>query len=73
MLVIRLVHLKDMPSYEHLLDSAQVESKERDAIVYNNTVPANSFSMSKKNLKTTGQLVRADTAQYGNSFPAGAF
>ena len=50
-----------------------VESKERDAIVYNNTVPDNSFSMSKKNLKTTDQLVRADNAQYGNTFPAGAF
>ena len=31
------------------------------------------YTISKKNLKTTGQLVRADTAQYGNTFPAGSF
>ena len=42
-----------------------VESKERDAIVYNNTVPAGSFNISKKNLKTTDQLVRADNSPSG--------
>ena len=31
------------------------------------------YTISKKNLKTTGQLVRADNAQYGNSFPKGSF
>ena len=31
------------------------------------------YTISKENLKTTGQLVRADNAQYGNTFPAGSF
>ena len=31
------------------------------------------YTISKKNLKTTGQMVRADNAQYGNTFPAGSF
>ena len=34
---------------------------------------AKGFGFSKENLKTTGQLVRADNAQYGDSFPAGSF
>ena len=59
------------------VDSKEISATQalvnRDNKIYGNTVPANSFSMSKKNLKTTGQLVRADNAQYGNSFPAGAF
>ena len=31
------------------------------------------YTISKQNLNTTGQLVRADNAQYGNTFPAGSF
>ena len=31
------------------------------------------YTISKKNLKTTGQLVRADNAQYGDTFPPGSF
>ena len=31
------------------------------------------YTISKENLRTTGQLVRADNAQYGNTFPAGSF
>jgi len=31
------------------------------------------YTISKKNLKTTGQMVRADNAQYGNTFPARSF
>ena len=31
------------------------------------------YTISKKNIKNTGMLVRADTAQYGNSFPEGSF
>jgi len=31
------------------------------------------YTISKENLKTTEQLIRADEAQYGNTFPAGSF
>ena len=31
------------------------------------------YTISKKNIKDTGMLVRADNAQYGNSFPKGSF
>ena len=31
------------------------------------------YTISKKNIKNTGMLVRADTAQYGNSLPEGSF
>ena len=31
------------------------------------------YTISKKNLKTTGQLVRADNAQYGDTFPENSF
>tara|TARA_B100001778_G_scaffold142848_1_gene117364 strand:+ start:241 stop:1074 length:834 start_codon:yes stop_codon:yes gene_type:complete len=37
------------------------------------TPPAGSFNFSKKNIRDTGQLVRADNAQYGDTFPAGSF
>ena len=33
------------------------------------TPPAGSFNFSKKNIRDTGQLVRADNAQYGNTYP----
>ena len=39
----------------------------------NDTAVEGGYTISKKNLKTTGQLVRADNAQYGNTFPAGSF
>jgi len=39
----------------------------------NQTVPSGSFNISKKNIRDTGQLVRADNAQYGNTFPRGSF
>ena len=39
----------------------------------NDTAVEGGYTISKKNLRTTGQLVRADNAQYGNTFPAGSF
>ena len=39
----------------------------------NDTAVEGGYTISKENLRTTGQLVRADNAQYGNTFPAGSF
>ena len=61
-------------------DKSSIESLEEDSYGYKKIStdygePAveGGYTISKKNLKTTGQLVRADTAQYGNTFPAGSF
>ena len=39
----------------------------------NDTAVEGGYTISKENLRTTGKLVRADNAQYGNTFPAGSF
>ena len=39
----------------------------------NDTAVEGGYTISKKNLRTTGQLVRADNAQYGDTFPPGSF
>jgi len=39
----------------------------------NDAAVEGAYTISKKNLKTTGQLVRADNAQYGDTFPPGSF
>jgi len=42
-------------------------------LINSNDAVEGGYTFSKENLKTTGQQVRADNAQYGNSFPAGSF
>ena len=41
--------------------------------IADDTAVEGGYTISKQNLNTTGQLVRADNAQYGNTFPAGSF
>ena len=61
---------------QQAIDRGDIINKSKDI---KNTIPASDaaveggYTISKKNLKTTGQLVRADNAQYGNTFPAGSF
>jgi len=54
-------------------DSNQSVLNTANGVVNSNDAVEGGYTFSKKNLKTTGQLVRADNAQYGNTFPAGAF
>ena len=51
-----------LPSTQQLVDKYNEQ--------YDNTVPDGAISISKENLKDTGKLNRADTAQYGTSWPA---
>ena len=48
-------------------------SKEEEVSTASDAAVEGGYTISKKNLKTTGQLVRADNAQYGNTFPPGSF
>ena len=45
----------------------------KNSIAVSNEAVEGGYTISKENLKTTGQLTRADNAQYGNTFPAGSF
>ena len=48
-------------------------SKDIKNSIADDTAVEGGYTISKQNLNTTGQLVRADNAQYGNTFPAGSF
>ena len=50
-----------------------LSSNNENPIVNTDAAVEGGYTISKENLKTTGQLVRADNAQYGNTFPAGSF
>ena len=71
---------KEYASKKKKQDTTNVDSSVKNGgEVDNNLVSASNeaveggYTISKENLKTTGQLVRADEAQYGNTFPAGSF
>ena len=71
---------KEYANKKNKQDEQKVESSVKNGgEVDNNLVSASNeaveggYTISKENLKTTGQLVRADEAQYGNTFPAGSF
>ena len=42
-------------------------------LINSNDAVEGGYTFSKGNLQTTGQLVRADNAQYGDTFPPGSF
>ena len=42
-------------------------------VINSNDAVEGGYTFSKGNLQTTGQLVRADNAQYGDTFPPGSF
>ena len=72
---------KEYASKKKKQDTTNVESSVKNGgEVDNNLVNSASneaveggYTISKENLKTTEQLIRADEAQYGNTFPAGSF
>ena len=71
---------KEYASKKKKQDTTNVESSVKNGgEVDNNLVSASNeaveggYTISKENLKTTGQLVRADATQYGNTFPEGSF
>ena len=71
---------KEYASKKKKQDTTNVDSSVKNGgEVDNNLVSASNeaveggYTISKENLKTTGQLVRADATQYGNTFPEGSF
>ena len=51
----------------------QVPVNTATGLINSNDAVEGGYTFSKGNLQTTGQLVRADNAQYGDTFPPGSF
>ena len=51
----------------------QVPVNTATGLINSNDAVEGAYTFSKGNLQTTGQLVRADNAQYGDTFPPGSF
>ena len=58
-------------SFDDLEGQAPVNTS--TGLINSNDAVEGGYTYSKENLKTTGQVIRADNAQYGNSFPPGSF
>ena len=58
-------------SFDDLEGQAPVNTS--TGLINSNDAVEGGYTFSKGNLQTTGQLVRADNAQYGDTFPPGSF